>query len=374
MEGGRLDALDGLRGLAALAVVVLHAWLYTTRDSSDLSQPVDAVLHELRLGLVLFFVLSGFLLFRPWLSPDPKGRPFGLRVRRYAVRRAARILPAYYAALLGALAILLAVGDHGHLPPARLLPLFFVFGQNYSPATLGTIDPPMWTLAVEASFYVVLPVLALIVRGLGPGRPSQAILPLWLLVVGLAFNGVVAGVHLPSPVFAAMLPAVIPYFACGMLAAVLLPRRAIGRLPAAGLIVAGLALVVYDGWWHTQVFAVEGRVFRDLPAAAGFAAIVVATAAAKRPGPLASRPLRSLGEVSYGLYLWHMPLIIAIRAVGLWPSETTFAIAVLVPVSLAVAAASWRFVERPMIRAARRIEPAAQREPRGRALSAPRSI
>jgi peptidoglycan/LPS O-acetylase OafA/YrhL len=47
---------------------------------------------------------------------------------------------------------------------------------------------------------------------------------------------------------------------------------------------------------------------------------------------------------------------------------------VLVPVSLAVAAASWRFVERPMIRAARRIEPAAQREPRGRALSAPRSI
>ena len=371
MDGGRLDSLDGLRGLAALAIVVLHAWLYTTHDSGDLSAPGDAILHELRLGLVLFFVLSGFLLYRPWLSPDPQGRPFVARVRRYAVRRAARILPGYYLALAGSLAIVLLAGDQGHLPPAHLLPLFLVFGQNFSAATVGKIDPPMWTLAIEASFYVVLPLFALAARGLGRGRAAHVLLPLWVLLAGIAYNAILADVHLPASALAMSLPAMLPYFACGMLAAALLPRRPIGRGAVAALVLTGLAAVAADGWWHVTTFSVEGRVFRDLPAAVGFGTIVLAAASAARPGPLASRPLRSLGEVSYGLYLWHLPLIVALRALHLWPAATVPALAVLLPVSLAVATASWRWVERPVVRAAKRFEaaPRDRRPPLAAALS-----
>jgi peptidoglycan/LPS O-acetylase OafA/YrhL len=125
----------------------------------------------------------------------------------------------------------------------------------------------------------------------------------------------------------------------------------------------------YDGWWHTTTFSVEGRVFRDLPAAIGFAAIVLACAGAARPGPLASRPLRGLGQVSFGLYLWHLPLIVGLRALHLWPAGAAPALAVLLPVSVAFATASWRWVERPVLEAARRIE-AAPRERRRRIAAA----
>src|SRR5918998_336094 len=67
---GRLASLDGLRGLAALTVFLFHGWLYTMPkpDASDRSSLADYAAHELRLGLVAFFVLSGFLLSRPWYA------------------------------------------------------------------------------------------------------------------------------------------------------------------------------------------------------------------------------------------------------------------------------------------------------------------
>ena len=87
----RLHALDGLRGLAALAVVVLHVWMYTDANwprpgRTDL---LDRAIGELRIAVVLFFVLSGFLLAQPWIN----GRQPALG--RYAVRRFARIAPGH---------------------------------------------------------------------------------------------------------------------------------------------------------------------------------------------------------------------------------------------------------------------------------------
>jgi peptidoglycan/LPS O-acetylase OafA/YrhL len=104
-----MPGLDGLRGLAALAVVVLHVWMYTEANTAGRSVVVDAALGELRVAVGLFFVLSGFLLARPWIAAG-RGEHPRPDVGRYAVRRIARIGPAYWAALAGSFLLLQGTG------------------------------------------------------------------------------------------------------------------------------------------------------------------------------------------------------------------------------------------------------------------------
>src|SRR6185312_15424887 len=96
---GRVPGLDGLRGLAALAVVVLHVWMYTEANTPGHPVFVDAVLGELRVAVGLFFVLSGFLLARPWIAAA-RGERALPDLRRFALKRLARIGPAYWVALV----------------------------------------------------------------------------------------------------------------------------------------------------------------------------------------------------------------------------------------------------------------------------------
>src|SRR5438067_3573658 len=106
-RGRRAAGLDGLRALAALSVVCFHVWLYRFPDPTRVRRagPLDDVLSDFRLGLILFFVLSGYLLYRGFARAALLGeRPPDLG--RYARRRAARILPAYYVAMLGSFALL----------------------------------------------------------------------------------------------------------------------------------------------------------------------------------------------------------------------------------------------------------------------------
>ncbi len=369
----RNDALDGLRGVAALTVLVFHAWLYSRERVRAVGADgaLDRAVGELRVGLVLFFVLSGFLLFRPWVKArleqrsraddgSEPGRPRGPRLAPYAAHRIARIVPAYYLAIAGSALLLWPLaGEPGvRLSPLEQLPLFFIFAQNQSAQTVMTLDPPMWTLAVEASFYALLPVLGWIALRAPATRIGQAIVPLALVAAGLLFNALLARQDLPSMTLSKSLPAMAPYFGLGMLAAVLIHGRMPGRRAAVTLLAGGLALVLADAWVHSGLvsgsdLALQMRVIRDLPAAAGFAAIV-AVAATLAPRPLAWRPLAFTGVVSYGFYLWHVPLLLVLRANGLLPSTTLGAVAVALPLSLLAGWLSFRFVERPAIRWSRR--------------------
>jgi peptidoglycan/LPS O-acetylase OafA/YrhL len=191
------------------------------------------------------------------------------------------------------------------------------------------LNPVTWTLCVEVGFYLLLPVLALV-------RP-RALLPAALVAVGLGWNAAVhdAGA---GQVAAKALPAFLPYFAVGMAAAAW-PVRERLRLVAT----AGIALVVANGVWHSvaapRLVNAPLAVLADLPAAAGFGLLIAVVAA----GGL--RPLDGLSWVgvrSYGLYLWHVPLILFARRVGV---DVVFA----VPAALAAAAFSWRYVELPAL-------------------------
>lgn len=356
----RAPALDGLRGIAAVAIVALHAWLYTTTAAQKEDSTLDAIAHQLRLGVPLFFCLSGFLLYRAWVVALRDGaRP--PRLRTYAGRRARRILPGYAAALAGSLVLLLPLTQvRGvNIPDASLLPLFAVFASNLHPDTVGALNAPMWTLAVEVQFYLVLPLLAAASVWLGRRHWSGLLLaPAVLLVVGTAFNVYAAG-RPGSLVAATSLPALAPVFACGAAAAVLADRRRLQqRWVLAVLATVGVALVILNGAWHEAGAGGAGLVVRDLPAAVGFAAIVLACLGAR--GPLASRPLVTLGSLSFAVYLWHMPLMLALRGAGLFPEgQPVAAFLAVLAVTLPVAWLSWRFVEQPWL--TRRPDPAVAR-------------
>jgi peptidoglycan/LPS O-acetylase OafA/YrhL len=303
----RNHALDGLRGLAALGVLTLHVWMFTVQHAHRRDELVSLLTGELRLGVVLFFVLSGFLLAGPWVASALDERPTP-DLGRFAVKRAARIVPAYWVAMLGSFWLLSGTG-HGYEVSAGQLPLFAAFGQNYVGAVAGKLDPPMWSLVVEVSFYAVLPLVGwLLVRAARRGRMVLACAGL----VGAGLSWSAAGVALDWPDTAMdTLPTFLPVFACGMAAAALVHRRDPARVQWWGLLVAGAGLVAANAWWHHQGTGVTGHIVRDLPAAAGFA-VVVAAVVARPPAALSCAPLRGLGTISYGLYLWHLP------AAGRW--------------------------------------------------------
>ena len=127
----RTPALDGLRAIAALSIVCLHVWLYGQPDPSRPRRTgvLEQVVFELRLGLVLFFVLSGYLLYRAFAAAALR-RTEPVDLAAYARRRVGRIVPAYYLALVGSVALLWGMrGEPGvRLPDADALPLFLVFG------------------------------------------------------------------------------------------------------------------------------------------------------------------------------------------------------------------------------------------------------
>ena len=354
--GQRDAALDGLRAVAALSVFGFHAWLYTLSDVHVAAAPntlTNELFAQLRIGLVLFFVLSGFLLYRAWVRSALAGTP-GPATATYAVRRAGRIIPAYWLAIIGSALLLypLAGSPGVRLPPIELLPLFFIFAQNFSAQTLLKLDPPMWTLAVEATFYVVLPLIGWLALRAGRRRNTQLVIPILLLLGGVLFNYILAQQNAPPLSWSKSLLAMLPYFAIGMLAAVLIERRSPSLRSTRLWIALGLVLVAAD-----LVMQIEGlaslRVIRDLPAATGFALIVVA-AAARPPRSLEWRPLVWVGAVSYGLYLWHVPVLLVLRANGLMPLSPWGATLVGLPISLLLGWLSLRLVEKPAMAWSRR--------------------
>jgi len=354
----RMASVDGLRGLAALSVFVFHGWLYTMPEplASNRTTVGDYAAHELRLGLVLFFVLSGFLLSRPWFAAAlDERRPPDLR--RYLRARAARIVPAYYVALVGSIGLLWGLGGTPglRLPPAGELPLFFVFAQNTSPASVMKLNPPMWSLGVEVSFYALLPAIGWLATRLPARRRMQALAPLALLALGILWNWSIAGRGL-GMTFSKSLAAMLPYFAFGMLAALALHGRPAPKAwPRRAMIAAGVLLVAGDATLKAALPAagVDATMFftttRDIASAAGFALIIAAAATAPRGRLLGNRVLAGMGVISYGFYLWHVPVLVFLRGHGLLPLDPVLGTLVALGPVIAVSTLSWFAIERPII-------------------------
>jgi peptidoglycan/LPS O-acetylase OafA/YrhL len=160
----RFALFDSLRGIAVLAVVVFHAFLVCGSLERRVIGDAAGVLGSH--GPIVFFAISGFLLYRPWVAARAAQAP-PLRALGYARRRALRILPAYWTALT-VLAIYPGIsgvfsGDWWR---------YYLFLQLYDGDTLSRAIPVAWTLCVEVSFYAALPLWAAGMRALSAGRPA----------------------------------------------------------------------------------------------------------------------------------------------------------------------------------------------------------
>ncbi len=358
-----LGALEGLRGYAALLMVVYHAWVLT---GGPLLGGGRALISGGFLAVDLFFVLSAFVLCLP---AAVSGR-FG-SWSDYAVRRAARIVPAYYAALATALIFFHALAGPvaDRRPPtleavlahltflqveARLIP-------GYNGALGFRVDPVLWTMSVEVAFYVVLPLIAI-------GFLRRPVL--WLFV---AFAGTVAlralALGLADSATADRLLSLPPMFAAdfaaGMAGAWLYARgvRLRGWMVAAA-IVAAIGVLWASGGADAGSARLGARQSLWLAVAVplAFGALVLAAAA----GPHAwqrladNPPARWLGKVSFGVFLFHfMVMLFCLNTLGFKRGTTADFLALLVAGvagSLLIGWASWLLIEQPARRRARQAQ------------------
>jgi peptidoglycan/LPS O-acetylase OafA/YrhL len=304
----RLAGLDGLRGLAALYVVVNHVFLRTFPGYPADRAPFWAGWFIYgRFAVVVFIVLSGFSLA---LAPSRHGwRLDGLS--RFASRRARRILPPFWAALVFSLAVAwLVVPPPGQgAPDARSVVVNGLLLQNLVGAP--SPDRSFWSIAVEAQLYVVFPLLLLMVRRWGASAMLAAV-TLVVAAVGIVGPHVpgLDGLVIQSP------PDLAALFAVGVLAAGIVGASGARRSwPWAWLALAAAAPVLATIWWQGSVWTLDRLYWLDLALGPAVACLLAALATGHPPRLLRvldARPLRNLGLSSYSLYLTHGPIVVVV--------------------------------------------------------------
>jgi peptidoglycan/LPS O-acetylase OafA/YrhL len=361
----RFPALDALRAVAALGVLVSHA-AYVAGASQNAWY--GSLVAQGTAGVTVFFVLSGFLLYRPFLAADADGLR-AVHTRDYLRRRLLRIVPAYWLALTVIGVWLSLKGVFG-----SDFWRYYLFAQVYDPQTLTGGLAAAWTLCVEISFYALLPLYAIALARLGRGRPRATRMRLELYVLGaLAAASVGArAISLTSggSTLEVTLAGTFAWFALGMALAVLsvqgaaAPRavHAAARHPAACWTVAGVALVALAVVLHVpkdQVLAYSPRewMFQHVMSGVLAAALVLPAVLAPDRGGwprrvMSWRALGLLGLVSYGIYLWQGAWVEQLArwdAIEWWSPFLTITLVTIV-LTVVTAAASYLLLERPLMR------------------------
>lgn len=344
-----VPAFDGLRAVAAVAVVLSHC--AAGRGALAL---LNSKVGLGALGVDLFFALSGYLITGILLGVRDAASP-ARGLSRFYVRRALRIFPLYYLAV----GIYLALGYPGIRENAWW---FLAYAVNVGKALGVTGWAPLnhfWTLAVEEQFYLLWPALILAVPRAWLGTAC-----LLLAAGSLAFRCALELAGANDFAVLQLTPGCLEPLALGAWFAV---RGSEGRVDR--------ALAVRMAWLGLAATAVCMPAPRGLQDSLGRAAhallfapllpIVASLPSGTVRGFLCASPARFLGSVSYGLYVWHVPVLDAIdrwtpfRAwTEGWPRPATglLLFAVALPTSVAVATVSWFAFERPFVRLKSRFE------------------
>lgn len=342
-----LAGLEGIRGLACLAVVTAHCWTHFAPETT----PPGAA-QVLAIGLVLFFAMSGLLIYLPFVRDLALGER-RVSLARYAGRRLARVFPAYLVVFLVCNFVLQAVytenavdvsatnSDVGTGLMSDPLQLFLnlTLLQTFVPDAIQTGINPSWSLTTELTFYVVLPLLAVPLVRHTRGDPKRgfwiALVPgLVLIAAGLAGRTWAEQLHAQQPeidtfsaefgangiaVLSRSLLALGDNFGLGMVVAVLFVwiergelagwtrRRIVGGGSAVVLVCAAFVLLMHDAhpWFTGSAMSL---------AAAAVLLMLVEPTARRKPSVLVRLTSVSAfeyaGKASLSIYLWHYPLIV----------------------------------------------------------------
>jgi peptidoglycan/LPS O-acetylase OafA/YrhL len=341
--------LDGWRAVSVIGVIMFHGRVgFFTEYGLGNKIAVRG-----SLGVPIFFAISGFLITS--LLLEELAQTGNISLRRFYIRRCFRILPAYYAALAGICVAGLFAGlavNYGDLPSCLL------FYRNYMPLggdfAGGFYTAHFWSLAVEEHFYLMWPLLLLLLK---PKRASQVALILALTVFAWRHT---FPLLFPGKSYLSRTDVSIDGLMWGCLAAIYLPeiKRLGARLRFSQLWIPAGALVFFAEALHLRVLLALEMVL--LPT------LILTTVL--QPESLLGRflelrPLRWIGSLSYSLYLWQMLFLPApeMRAEGVfgllqrWPLN--------IPAIFVCAMASRYLLEAPMMRLGQRLSTRVVREP-----------
>jgi peptidoglycan/LPS O-acetylase OafA/YrhL len=373
----RFPLFDGVRGLAALSVLWFHV---TFGGFNTLPSPIRELAGHLDVGVTIFFVISGFLLYRPFVLSRFRQEPLP-RIRSYAARRVLRIVPCYWVALT-VVALWLGRDD---VFTASGIPTYYGFLQAYADHTFAGGIGQAWTLCIEVAFYAFLPLWALAMHRIGRHAAGSG-RALTTELAGVAVLFAASGAYLlwvlsdvaptPASPYVRSFPGLVDQFALGMALAVgsawletreTVPRAiaTLRRAPSAAWLVAAAAFAgasslkggvlgtsssdaAYIAQHHLYSLTAVAVVFPAVLFGAGrgwgFAGRV-----------LGSRALMYAGLFSYGIYLYHVAVVDKLaQPVGdLLPDgagwQTLGLGAAVLVVTVAIAALSYYVVERPAL-------------------------
>lgn len=378
-----IDSLTGLRGIAALWVMLYHSWIMIIpilgfKKPNEATDKIRDIAHfDVSPiftgwgGVEVFFVLTGFLLFLPFVNLQSDVN-FYQHCKYYFKRRCLRILPAYYTQM-GIIALLVVCGVYEAVPWTNWLAHIFMV-HNFSARWTGNINGVWWTLPIEFDFYLALPLLFLGIRKIGIIYFTLATLAFVITYKWLAFPFIAQEtVGYKAYVFG-QLAGRLDLFAYGMMAAVFYNKygQRIGDLKHRWFIEWGLIVGGIIGMWEmlSMAHSLGGLgywkshfipLFFD--SLYGFF-IFLLVLGISLDGELAAnvfgrKTVIYLGKISYGIYLWHIPflrLIFENRKIVSWENadmhvERMVALVVFYTcATLLTASASYYFIEKPFLR------------------------
>lgn len=353
-----LPAVEGMRACAAIGVVITHVAFQTGNTGGVTGR----LLGRFDLAVALFFALSGFLLWRGHAAAE-RGMRHRPRTGHYLRSRLVRIMPGYLVAVVVILTLMPDTGANLTVWLANL-----TLTQVYVPLTLTSGLTQMWSLSVEVSFYLALPLLALLARRL----PVSARIP---AIAGLAIASLAWGLIPFDPPYGVnplnWPPAFFSWFAAGIVLAELsvspvgwahrLARRRVlmAVIAGAAFLVAASPLAGPEGLTPGTVGQFVLKITMGAIVAGALLAPLVLDAPDTEHRVLGSPMMVTLGRWSYGLFIWHLAaLAMVFPLIGEFPfsGHMPLVLALTLVFGFAIAAVSYALVESPSREALRRWE------------------
>ena len=366
-------ALDSLRGFSTILIVVYHTSFvsgYTVAHADSIGAYID----RLNIGVAIFFVLSGFLIFRPFAHSLIHGSPLP-KTRNYYLKRAARILPGYWLALfvLAGLDALTIVNTSGFIRNVFIV-------HSFTEHNVFTGIRQAWTLAVEMSFYVVVPAFAYVFvrptkRRNGPVSASTLLKALSFLFLGAyAFRLFIHQIDFWFLDTAHIwLPSHMDTLALGMGLAVLVEAPASAKTllkvknfianHTGSFVVCSVFVWLISANINMAIGLNRTEFHIDLLGhfLYGIASVLLVApfcvdSQALLVKAVSFRLFTWLGTISYGVYLWHMAFLGGNFAEKYMPytendGQVLLRFLVVLPASIAIASLSYYVLERPTMRA-----------------------